>query len=78
MLSFERYTEDAYERETCGRVYVDPAHVASVIETTRRPPYSGIWQVAVITMVNGDKVTVVDASRTAASRIQQAREKVGC
>lgn len=72
MLTFNLYTADDYDRSR-RVVHIDPAAVISVEETERRPAYSGYYQVAIITLVTGDKHTVEDGSRTAARKIAEAK-----
>ena len=75
MLTFNLYTADDYDNRTGRQVHIDPAAVVSVEETQRRPAYSGYWQVAVITLVTGNKHTVEDGSRTAARKIAEAKQQ---
>jgi hypothetical protein len=53
----------------------DPLAVASVEEAERRPAFGGYWQVAVVTMYNGEKFTVEDGARRAAKVIGEAKER---
>jgi hypothetical protein len=76
MLTFNLYTADEYDNRTRRVVHIDPAAVISVEETERRPAYGGYWQVAVITMITGDKHIVEDDSRTAARKIAEAKQQI--
>lgn len=73
MLTFILYTADDYDRSR-RQVHIDPAAVISVEETERRPAYGGYHQVAVITLMTGDKHTVEDGSRTVARQIAEAKQ----
>jgi hypothetical protein len=70
MLTFTLYTEDRGDRRSA---HIDPAAVASVEEAERRPAFGGWHQVAVITLVTGDKFTVEDGARGAARLIAEAK-----
>jgi hypothetical protein len=75
MLTFNLYTAEDYDNHTRRQVHIDPAAVISVEETERRPAYSGYHQVAVITLVTGDKHIVEDGSRTAARKIAETKQQ---
>jgi hypothetical protein len=71
VLTFTLYDEDA--RGPSRQVHIDPAAVASVAETACRPAFGGWHQVAVISMVNGERFTVEDGARTAARLVREAK-----
>ncbi len=73
MLTFTLYTADDYER-TRRHVHIDPSAVVSVEEAERRPAFGGWYQVAVITLVTGDKYIVEDGARLVAKRIAEAQQ----
>jgi hypothetical protein len=73
MLTFTLYDEDT--RGPSRSVHIDPAAVASVEEDLRRPAFGGWWQVAVITLANGERFVVADGARTAARLVREAKEK---
>jgi hypothetical protein len=54
-------------------VHIDPCAVI-VEEAERRPAFGCYQQVAVITMVTGDKYTVEDGTRRVVREIAEARE----
>jgi hypothetical protein len=58
-----------------GHVHIDPLAVASVEEAECRPPFGRWHRVAVITMVNGDKLVVADGAWRAAWVIRKVKEK---
>jgi hypothetical protein len=74
MLTFTLYTADDYDRGSSRNVHIDPATVVSVEESERRPAFGGYWQVAVITLLTGDKFIVQDGVRKAAKRIDEAKQ----
>jgi hypothetical protein len=74
MLTFNLYTADDYNRNSRRVVHIDPAAVISVEETERRPAFGGYHQVAVITLVTGDKHVVLDGGRRAARQIAEAKQ----
>jgi hypothetical protein len=73
MLTFTLYTADGHDNRS-RQAHIDPAAVISVEEAERRPAYNGYHQVAVITMINGDKHIVEDGSRTAARKIAETKQ----
>jgi hypothetical protein len=73
MLTFTLYTADDYGRSR-RVVHIDPCAVIAVEEAERRPAIGGYHQVAVITLVTGDKYTVEDGSRRVAREIAEAKE----
>jgi hypothetical protein len=72
MLTFTLYTADDYGRRS-RQVHIDPAAVASVEESERRPAFGGWYQVAIITLTTGDKHIVEDGARRAARQIAEAK-----
>ena len=70
MLRFTLYSE---ERGELRAVHIDPAEVASVVETERRPAFGGWHQVAVITLRCGTEHVVEDGSRRAAQQIREGK-----
>jgi hypothetical protein len=53
----------------------DPLAVASAEVVERRPAFGGWWQVAVVTMMNGEWFVVEDGARRAAKVVREAKEK---
>jgi hypothetical protein len=74
LLTFTLYTADDYDRRT-RHVHIDQLAVSSVEEAERRPAFGGYWQVAVVTMMNGEKFVVEDGARRAARLVWEAKEK---
>jgi hypothetical protein len=72
MLTFTPYTADGYDRPT-RHVHIDPLAVASVEEAERRPAFGGYWQVAVVTMMNGERFVVEDGARRPAKVVRDAK-----
>jgi hypothetical protein len=54
-------------------VHIDPCAVIAAEEAERRPAFGGYQQVAVITLVTGDKHIVEDDPRRAAREIAEAK-----
>jgi hypothetical protein len=71
MLEFNLYRDDPYAR-SLEVVYINPLHVASVVETERRPMDRGYQSVAVVHLVTGEKHVVYDGARKVASQIRKA------
>jgi hypothetical protein len=71
MLEFTLYNED--DHGDTRRVLIDPADVASVEESERRPAYGASRPVAVVTMANGYSFVVEDDARRAAALIREAK-----
>jgi hypothetical protein len=70
MLTFTLYTED---RDGPRAVHIDPAAVAGVEETERRPAFGGWHQVALITRTTGRQFTVEDGARKVARQVAEAK-----
>ena len=71
MLEFKLWGDD---RDVDGRpVLVDPAFVASVVETERRRAYGGYSPVAVIRMADGAEHVVYDEARSAGRLVSLAK-----
>ena len=75
MLTFNLYTADEYARPH-RVVHIDPATVASVEESERRPVFGDWYQVAVITLTTGDKYVVGDGSRSAVREVAEAQTEI--
>jgi len=68
MLEFTLYRDARGGKSE--RIFIEPAAVAMVQETERRPP-DAFWQpVAIITTVYGESFTVCDHGRDAGARIR--------
>jgi hypothetical protein len=76
MLTFNLFTADEYTRSH-RVVHIDPATVASVEESERHPAFGDWYQVAIITLMTGDKYVVEDGSRSAVREIAETQAEIG-
>lgn len=78
MLTFSVYDCDDYDRGQTRHVHVNPAAVASVEESSRRPMFGFNQPVAVIRLTTGEMHTVYDYARNVAKAISESQgEPVG-
>ena len=61
LIEFTKYN-DSYEN-VVEKVFVNPAYVMSVLETTRRPSGGFFKKVAIVQQSDGTSITVNDSCR---------------